>query len=380
MKKINKKIKVSSKIKFLFVSMGPGETSQARALAKFIFKKGGKIIFALHQKINFHFLEKDKNNFEIFLTESPSKLNLLIKTKRPDVLLFFNSKTWGRHQEFQQIPPSPKPLTLCVDSNWLFNDKKYPFFNFIKWADNYLINIPEKIFNFGLKENGGNFVISSQTKNKIKIVGLIPYYRKISFKERLNIRKKYKIKGNEKFIFSYFSGFGAGHRIWAFDNLLKATEKIIKKGLKIKLLYLGPTDNINPEKLKKDWIILKNSLSSDEFYSVLASCDLIFQHQGLATLSQAISAQIPVIANVARQPKASLPKIHFWEVEPFKKAGVCSLLSKSTPIDKIAKEIIKLLYDSLAIKKMREVQKKYCVPGEIEAYKIIKELLINKNK
>jgi hypothetical protein len=374
------KKKANNRKKFLFVSMGPGETSQARALAKFIFQKGGKIIFAVRQKINLHFLEKDKNIFEIFLTENPTELNSLLKTKKPDVLLLFNSKMWGSYQEFQQTPPFPRPLALCVDSNWLFNDKKYTSFNFIKWADNYLINIPEKIFNLGLKENGGNFVISYQMKNKIKTVDLIPYYKKISEEKIIKIRKKYKIRENEKFIFSYFSGFGAGHRVWAFDNLLKAVEKIIKKGLKIKLLYLGPTNNINPEKLKKDWIILETSLSSDEFYSVLASCDLIFQHQGLATLSQAISAQVPVIANVARQSKSSLPKIHFWEVEPFKKAGVCSLLSKSTPIDKIAKEIIRLLYDSLAIKKMREAQKKYCVPGEIKAYKIIKRLLAEKNK
>lgn len=367
--------KTNKKINFLFVSRGPGETSQARSLARFIFQKGDKIIFALHQKINFHFLEKDKKIFEIFLTENPAKLNKLIKTRKPNVLLFFNSKMWGRHQEFQQIPPSPKPLTLCVDSNWLFNEKEYSFYNFIKWADNYLINVPEKIFNLGLKENGGNFIVSPQMKNKIKAVGLIPYYRKISFKERLKIRKKYKIKENEKLIFSYFSGFGAGHRVWAFENLIKAVEKIIKKDLKIKLFYLGPIENINPEKLKKDWIILKNSLDADEFYSILASSDLIFQHQGLATLSQAISAQIPAIANVSRLPTEKLTRIHFWEVEPFKKAGVCSLLSKSTPINEIAKEIIKLLYDPFAIKKMREAQKKYCVPGEIKAYKIIKELL-----
>lgn len=368
MKKINKKIK------FLFVSRGPGETSQARALARFIYQKGGKIIFALHQKINFHFLEKDRKIFSVFLTENPEKLKGLLKIKKPDVILFFNSKMWGKYREFQQIPPSPKPLVLCVDSNWLFNEKKYHFYNFIEWADSYLINIPEEIFNFGLKEKGGNFSVSPEIKNKIKPVGLIPYYRKISLNKKIEIRKKYKIKENEKLIFSYFSGFGAGHRIWALDNLLKSAEKIIKKGFKIKLFYLGPVENIDPKKLKKDWIILKKSLGADEFYSILASSDLIFQHQGLATLSQAISAQVPVICNVSRLSKEKLPQIHFWELKPFEKAGVCSLFSKSAPTEKINQEIIKLLFDGKKIEKMKKAQKKYHFSGEEKTYKIIKNL------
>lgn len=371
-------MRCSKKIKYLFVTRGPGETSQARALAKFIFGKGGEIYFAPHQKITQSFLEKDKKDFKILSVERSKKLirwDILIRKIKPDVLLLFNSKMWGWNRNFRETPPLPKPITVCIDSNWLFNERKYPWYPFVKWADKYLINIPKEIFTLGLRENGGNFIIPKNMQERIIPIGFIPSYKKPSLEKKLKIRKKYKIKKDEKFIFSYFSGFGAGHRTWAFDNLIRAVKILIKKGLKIKVIYIGPTKDLDQEKLKEHWLVLKPYLDIDEYYLTLASSDLIFQHQGLATLSQAISAQVPVIANVSRLSRERLQRIHFWEVGPFVKAGTCLMLHKSTPINEIAKKIEGLLYNLNERKRMQKFQKKYYIPGEERAYKIIKDLL-----
>lgn len=365
-------------MKYLFVAMGPGETSQARALAKYIEKKGGEILFALHQRKNLHFLVEDKK-FKIFLTENPQKLKRIVEKEKPDILLLFNSKMWGNFREFFETPPFKKPtLALCLDSNWLFNDKRYPAFRFIKWVDKYLVLFPKKIFESGLKENSGDFVIPKNVLQKIIPVGFIPSYKKPSQKSILKIRKKYGIQKNQKFIFSYFSGFGAGHRIFAFNNLFLAIEKLIKKGRKIKVLYVGPTHDLDPEKLKKNWLLKEEFLSAKEYFLTLSKTDLIFQHQGMATLSQAIAAQVPVICNVHILKERVLPKLHFWEVSPFKRAGVCEMFSKSTPIGKIAKTIDELLFNEKKRREMQKKQKLIWKNGEEKAFKIIKNLLKEK--
>jgi len=366
-------------LKYLFVARGPGETAQARALAKYISKKGGEILFALHQEKSLHFLSKDKE-FKIFLTKEPKDLERIIDKDRPEILLFFNSKMWGKYFEFCETPLFQKvPLSLGVDSNWLFNNEKYPSYKFIEWLDRYLVLFPEKIFKLGLKENGGNFSLEKETLKRIIPVDFVPAYQKPPKKKIQEIRERYKIKKGEKFIFSYFSGFGAGHKIFAFNNLILAVERLIKKGRKIKVLYIGPTENLNPKKLKKDWLLKKEVLPAEEYFLTLSSADLIFQHQGLATLTQAIAAQVPVICNVSiLGEKASLKKIHFWEVLPFKRVGACEMFSKSTEISKITNEIEKLLFNKKEKEKMKENQKLIFESGEKRAFEIIKNLLKTK--
>jgi len=367
----------SSKNKFLFVSRGPGETSQARALADYVASKEKNVYFSLHQKINYSFLEQDKDRFDISIAERTNNFirwDKTVKKVKPDVLLLFNSKMQGWSEDFKENSIKPKPITVCVDSNWLFNEKQYPWYPFIKWADKYLINIPEKIFNLGLKENGGNFKISEKIKDKIEPVGLIPSYKKPPEKEKKRVRKKYNVK-NEKLIFSYFSGMGAGHRPWAFNNLIEAVELLQSKDQRIKVIYVGPIDNLDQEKLSHPWLITKDHLGIEEYYSALSSSDLIFQHQGLVTLSQAISAQVPVIANVANQPKEKMKKIHFWEVKPFAEAGVCSMIPRTDSTAAISEEIEQLLYNSKRRKSMQEQQKKHCTHGEKKAYDIIQKML-----
>jgi len=371
---------MNKKNKYLIVGMGPGETSQARAMAKYIAQKGGIVFFAVRKKANLHFVKNDKE-FKVFLTGKVQDLVNLVEREKPDVFLLFNSKMWA-NKGFTEKPPFKKPkICISVDSNWLFNNKKYfPHFQSNVWMDKYLINLPEKIFKMGLKENKGNFIIPKSILKKTIPIGFIPIYKKISPKKILEIRKKYNIKKEEKFIFSYFSGFEAGHRVFAFNNLIRSIDSLTKKGLKIKVLYVGPTKNLDPKMLDRNWLIKEEKLSTDEFYEILSSSDLIFQHQGMVTLSQAISANIPVICNVhiLKMYSHGVPKLHFWEVEPFDKVGVCKMFSKSSPIKKISQEIKNLLYNKKSIQKMKKNQELILEKGESKAYQIIKKLLKEK--
>lgn len=371
MKKFTMKFLKRKENKYLFVSMGPGETGQARALAKYIAKRGGEVLFCVLRGKNLSFLSRDKE-FKIFITENPKKLKKIIEKEKPDIVLFFNSKTWGSFKGFSENPPFKKShLTICVDSNWLFNDKRYPAFRFIKWADKYFVLFPKKIFELGLKKNKGAFIIPRNILKKIIPIGFMPSYKKPSREKILETRKKYKIQRKEKFIFSYVSGFEAGHRVFAFNNLIDAVDRLIKKGKKIKVLYTGPTEDLDPDRLKRSWLMKKIGLSASDYFLTLASSDLVFQHQGMVTLAQAISSGVPVICNVHNLKGGPILRLHFWEVSPSKRAGVCEMFSKSTPIQKISEKIEQLLYNSRARQKMQKNQKLMLEQGEKKAFEIL---------
>ena len=131
--------------KYLIVGMGPGETSQARAMAKYIAQKGEQVLFAIRKKSNLHFVENDKE-FKVFFIDCPEKLKSLVEEEKPDVFLLFNSKMWAS-KGFTENPPFKKPkICISVDSNWLFNNKKYsPYFQSNIWMDNILL-IYQKTF------------------------------------------------------------------------------------------------------------------------------------------------------------------------------------------------------------------------------------------
>lgn len=363
------------KIKYLILTRGPGETSQARALGKYLVKKKGEVIFCLKEEKNLFFFEKDKE-FRIFLTKEPGQFLKVANKEKPSVLLIFNSKIWSSCPEFLERPAFRNSLiSLSLDSNWLFNKKKYPAYPPLSWADKYLVLFPKDIFELGLKENGGNFEIPQATLEKIVPVGFIPSFQKPSQKTRLKIRERYGIKRGEKLIFAYFSGFGAGHRVWAFNNLVSAVDRLRKKDYKIKTLLVSPRQDLDEKKLKKDWLLVKENLGAKEYFETLAAADLIFQHQGLATLAQGIAAQVPIIANVGLLKEEKVPRIHFWEVQPFAKAGACFLFWKTAPIKEISQKITELLYNREVIKKMRVSQKAIFEKGEEKVFRILDKLV-----
>ena len=353
--------------KFCFVSRGPGETGQARALAKFLSKRGGKILFCLHQERNLFFLKDDKE-FKTFLTPGPGDLKKIVETENPDFLFLFNSKMWD--DEFKKKCPFKKPkFVFCFDSNWLFNEEKYPQYKFVKWADKYFILFPKKIFELGLKEFGGNFEIEEKIKKRLIPIGFIPSYPPLPEEKKKKIKKELGVK--EKLIFSYFSGFGAGYRSFALENFVKTLERLIERKINVKAIYIGPRCGI-----QKNWLIEKEGVSAKKYFEILASSDLVFMHQGMVTLAQAISCQIPVICNVSIL-KNELPRLHFWEVLPFKRAGVCEMFSKTTKIEKIAEKIEEFLFNKREIEKMKRRQKEIFERGEEKFLKELEKICAN---
>lgn len=373
--KLSKKIKRN---KFLFIAMGPGESVQGIGLANYAMEKGNDIVFITRAKVNYDFIKKQIKNAKILLIENVENLKKILENEKPDVLVLCNSKIARYYDSLFMKSPSEKIVSVSLDSNWLF-EKDGGWYSCADWLDKYFVIFPEKIFNFGLKKYGGNYDIPSEIAKRIETIGFIPFFKKPSLKTCLSVRKKYKIKKNQKLIFSYFSGYGATHRGWAFDNLEKAVDSLIQKGLDIKVVYVGAKNDLSAESVKKDWLLVEEKLNVKDFYLALASSDLVFQHQGFGTLSQAFSANIPVIANVMDlSDEVRAKHAHAWELAPFAKLGLCDMFYRSTPIEEISKGIEELLRDKKAIKKMKTIQRKYYFAGEPGAYKEIKQLLKNK--
>ena len=147
---------------------------------------------------------------------------------------------------------------------------------------------------------------------------------------------------------------------------------MISQGNKIKIVYTGsPIDR----SLDQPYLqyLPKNSINIESFFTTLASTDLVFQHQGLGTLEQAIAAQIPIIANVNKENRPYYPRLHEEEVKPFARLNLCRLLFKSTDSKVIENNIHDLLYNRQKIKKMKAVQEKYYSNGENNLLNSIEE-------
>lgn len=357
-------------MKFLIFTKGPGETSQGYALAKRFTTQGHQIFIGLQQETNASFFTATKQAKHLYFTPDASSLTKLVKKIGPDGVILCNSKTFNK-TDFVEKSPWPNIPTFTLDSNWLFNSQ-VPIFRFVRWADKYFLNFPPQVFKLGLKKNGGYFKIDSSVLSRIETIGLIPSYKKPSIITITQTRKKLAIKRDEKAIFCYFSGFGAGQHAWVFFNLLKAVKKLINQGKKIKIVYTGaPIDRF----LDQPYLhyLPKTSINIESFFTILASSNLIFQHQGLGTLEQAISAQVPVIANVNRQNNPYYPHLHEEEIKPFAHLNLNHLLFKSTKEEVIVKNIVNLLYNQNEIEKMRKAQEKYYLPGEENLLKSIEK-------
>src|SRR3989338_11380450 len=183
-----KKFMKNSLKKVFIAALGPGEISQGMAFAKYALSKGSAVSFAVLRKSNLPFLPKTSARFQKLLAPTPRKLNALVEKSRPDVLVLCNSKMFSWDAYFINHPPDPKPLTVSIDSNWLFF-KESPYQS-LPWIDRYYINLPEKVFRFGRKEFGGHYRISPHMFKKIKVAGVIPSYKLLPAPPRRGIRKK----------------------------------------------------------------------------------------------------------------------------------------------------------------------------------------------
>lgn len=363
-------------MKIFIAAMGPGEIGQGIAFAQYALRKGADVTFAIMDKKKSPMVNLGAARFNVLLLKKNSKsLNNAVFESKPDVLLLCNSKIFSADGFYPDYPPLPKPLTISIDSNWLFGpDSPYKS---LPWIDKYCVNIPKKVFKLGLKKYGGHYTIPAKALKKIKIVGLLPSYSKIPTSSIRKIRNKYGVLRNEKLVFLYAST--ASHNASVLSQFLKKAIDVVrilrKKGHEIKIINVSEIPK-NILKIKEKWILNLNHVDAREFYKILASSDLVFQHQGLSTLAQAIGANIPVISNVRNlKDEESHYHAHAWEIMPFAKSGACSVFHFSASSLMLATEMKKLLYDDKSISKMKKKQALLYESGEKNVFEEIKYLL-----
>lgn len=356
--------------------MGPGEMSQGMAFARYVLSKGGSVSFAVLRESNLLFLPGSYGRFSRMLTPTPEVLNARIIKEKPDVLVLCNSKIFSWDNYFIKNPPVPKPLTVSIDSNWLFFKKSpYPA---LPWIDRCYINLPKRVFHLGFKEHSGHYSIDQKLLNKIKVVGLIPSHRKISSEKRKTMRKKLGLKPREKLIFLYAS-VGGLIKPEVLERLVHAVEALRAQNRLIKVVHVGDTAMLKQKKPEFNWLFSLGPATVERFYEILASSDLVFQHQGLGTLAQAISARVPAIANVKDLWDEKSPyHAHAWEVEPFMRAGACAMFYFGDPVEKIVKKMDVLLYNKDVRKRMQKKQASLYSRGEAALFEDLAKLIKDK--
>lgn len=360
---------IKRRIRIFIAAMGPGEIAQGSAFAHYAKKMGVEIMFAVSRRAYVSIADVKSMHGKTVVTETSKSLNHAIVRYKPDVLVLCNSKIFSADGFYINHPPVPKPPTISIDSNWLFGAKS-PYTS-LPWVDRYCINIPKKVFRLGLKTYGGHYAISATVFKKIRIVGLLPSYPKIPIIAARKIRKKYGILQGEKLIFLYASASSLSSALHqrVFKKAIEAVRIVREKGHEIKIISAGEVPR-NVSGIKEKWFMHIGKKDTVEFYTILGSSDLVVQHQGLGTLAQAISARIPVIANVRDLMYEKSPyHAHVWEISPFAKFGACSILFFSTPASMLANEIDTLLYDHKAISRMKRRQAMLYTQGEQEVFR-----------
>lgn len=363
---------MSAKLKIVMLTSGSGETSQAVAFAQYALDKGAQIFLCYQFKDNLDLLKtvSKSKNFQAQYVGTKEEFYKILQEQKPQTLILVNSKMFCPDEDFANYAPANKPLTLSIDSNWMFDWSKMTY---VKWVDQYLVNFPQEIFDAGLTKNSGHYQIPQDVFKKIKPVGLIPSYKKPTPKELAKTRAKYCQTKQEKLVFTY-CGFGVNNAPYGIVKILPAVKALNdNKNANIRLIYVGDRENIKGFE-KENWLVHKPSLAANEFYETLAAADLICQHRGMGTMAQVISAQIPVLATV-KDPSTPSKNPGAWEMAPFQKAGACEMLFASDPTEKSRDTIEKLLFDKASIKKMKAIQKKLYIPGEKQVYKIITDYI-----
>lgn len=359
-------------MKFLVFAMGPGESSHGYAITKYLTEKNHQTIFALRQHVNLPFYTSHPSS-DLVVTPTPSDLQELVSTARPDVILLCNSKAFNDTSFVETCPWKTIP-TFGVDSNWLFEPEGTS--RCIQWLDKYFVTFPPSIFEQGLKENGGQFCIPPSMRSRIEPVGFVPSYQKPNELVKGRIRQALSIQPHEKLIFCYVSGHGAGMRSFVLDRLVPVVHRLRRKGREIKVFVTGNLDLIKQRSsYQADWLLLPRQAIIEDFYAHVASVDLAFVHHGLATIAQAISAQVPVVANIALRPVDFSLQSEAGEIMPLHQTGLCELFHGHFDLCRIQNTVEALLYDRQKIRKMQQIHRKYSCNGESHLYTSIMEYL-----
>jgi len=364
--------------KVCIAAMGPGETAQAIALATHLSQNGIRVAFALQFKETIAFV-KTPTLVNASATHTPDGSSLVrwLAEEKPDAFIMCNSKMFKDDPEFRKTRPTSVPI-FTIDSNRLFNLSEQPGFKFARWVDMYLINIPEIAFNLGLASGGGAYNIPTSVLEKLRVVGLIPSYEKVSPQERKTQRERYGVKNDERFIFSY-GGSGITSLSESIGKLFPAVSQLVKEGRKLKVLFVGTLSSVDSVYASESWLIHRDNLDATDYYRALASSDLIYQHQGLGTMEQGIAAGVPIIANVVTPPADETEHTHEWEARPFMRAGACKMFFFNDPVEERVKAIVELLYNEESRAQMRAKQAMLYNRGEERALEIMTDYFKQRN-
>jgi len=364
--------------RFFIATMGPGEIGQGMAFAQYALSRGNFVALSVPDPQYLPLVQVQHPQFSSLIAKNSMALKKAIRVEKADILILCNSKIFTRNDDFDKSPPKPKIPTLSIDSNWLFSPSG-PYIS-IPWVDKYCLNLPKPIFQLGLKENGGHYQISKKILKKINVVGLIPSYRPLSIEEKNKIRKQYGVLGDEKLIFLYTS-IGYMIKLAVFIKAYKIAKKLRAKGKKVKVIYFGDLPPVSLNSKDRCWFLTLPRTNTEHFSKVLASSDLVFQHQGLSTLEQAIGAQVPVIANVKDAKYEKYPKrhMHAWEVGPFARYGACAMFFFDDSSDAIASCAEDILFNKKRREAMRRKQRALYKKGEEKVYNEAIKLLKTKS-
>lgn len=356
-----------SPYQFFIAAMGPGEIGQGMAFARYALSRGNFVTLSVSHAEYLPLIRLRHPKFSSLIIKDSTTLKKTLNSKKVDILVLCNSKIFTRNDNFHKYPPEPKLPSLSIDSNWLFGPSSPYLSN--PWVNRYCLNLPEPIFQMGLKKNGGHYRIPKKILKKISVVGLIPSYRPVSRQEKNKIRTHYGIHKNEKLIFLYTS-IGYLIKPVVFLKAYAVAKKLKAKGKKVKVIYFGDPPPASLNIKDRHWFLTLPRTNTEHFSKVLASSDLVFQHQGLSTLEQAIGAQVPVIANVKDPKYEKHPKrhMHAWEVGPFAKYGACAMFFFDDSSDAIANCAEDILFNKKRREAMRRKQRALYGKGEEKVY------------
>jgi len=343
----------------LFLVSGMGEYAQASSFALYLEKQKIESLFIVPTQLE-KAVKSDNFNYQLIENNADE----IISKINPSYLFLCNSKT-----VYDLITKKPKADNiLTLDSNWLFVPEKSPF-PVIEFVSSYVTVMPKKVFQAGLKENGGHYNLPKEILNKITTVGFIPSGHDYSEKKKQAMRKKYQ-KSNEKLIFCYF-GRGLTFEKYGskyIDNFFQAIDIINKDKIKARVIYAG--NGINKYN-HYEWLETVEWFKTiEEFELTLSSCDLIVQHHGLGNLPKAIRSQIPAICFVPKVPKTQYHSPAF-EIEAFVKAKLCESLTNESSKKFIVNQVESLLYNSSCSSIMKKAQKKLFVDGEVKLHQLL---------
>lgn len=345
-----------SMAKILLVCNGSAETAQAAAFSQYLIQQKHSPIFGLLKKDHAHYLASpnEETPVDMGLIDSPESYKALLASEAPDFVYLFNSQLFTNDLSFLENP-AHNVKTFCVDTGWsLYGEGSRR----VTWADKNFNVLPREIFESNLEANGGHYPIEKTAYSNTEFVGLLPSYTPPPAAQKKLIRKALQVTGDKKLIFMYFGG--PSSTAFLQEHLQQIVKRLKDENIKASLMIAGASS----EAQRKDNIVLLPPLDSRSFYEFLSCADLVLQHQGLTSLAQCISAEVPVICNTPNTRRDSNREPASWRVDPFFKQGSCERFEYKNFLSLGLDSLMDFFEFQNKVDEMKEAQRKLKAEGE----------------